>query len=128
MTPAARDDVEAEVNQLSAMPIAEIRKRWRAAFKSEPPKAFGPDLLRRSLAHKLQEDAYGGLAPTTRKLLNQLMAQSAKNGGKFVVTRQIKAGAILSENGRARPTASPCSTKVLHLKASLIPTYPWSPG
>lgn len=95
MTPPASKDVEAEVNRLSTMPIAEIRTRWRAAFESEPPKAFGPDLLRRSLAHKLQEDAYGGLAPTSRKLLNQLVAQSAKSNGKFVIPRQIKAGAIL---------------------------------
>lgn len=95
MTSASNDEVEAEVSRLSTMPIAEIRVRWRAAFKSEPPKAFGPDLLRRSLAHKLQEDAYGGLAPTTQKLLNQLVAQSAKSSGKFVIPRQIKAGAIL---------------------------------
>lgn len=102
MTPAANDDVEAEVNRLSTMPIAEIRARWRATFKSEPPKAFGPDLLRRSLAHKLQEDAYGGLAPTTRKLLKQLVAQSAKSSGKFVIPRQIKTGAILVREWRGK--------------------------
>ena len=77
------------------MPIAQLRTRWRAAFKSEPPKAFGPDLLRRSLAQKIQEDAYGGLPPATRKLLNQLIAQSAKSNGKIIVPRRIKPGAVL---------------------------------
>ena len=43
------------------MPIVELRALWRAKFKSDPPKAFGPDLLRRSIAQKVQEKAYGGL-------------------------------------------------------------------
>ncbi len=95
MTAAPNDDVEVEVNRLSTMAIAELRVRWRAAFKSEPPRAFGPDLLRRSLAQKLQEDAYGGLPAPARKLLNQLVAQSAKSNGKIVMPRRIKPGAIL---------------------------------
>ncbi len=52
------------------MPIVELRALWRAKFKSEPPKAFGPDLLRRSIAYKIQEDAYGGLDRATLRLLN----------------------------------------------------------
>lgn len=54
------DVVEAEVARLSSMSIAELRAVWRTMFKVEPPKASGPDLLRRSLAQKIQEDAYGG--------------------------------------------------------------------
>ena len=40
----------------------DLRKRYRELFRTEPPKAFGPDLLRRSIAHRIQEKAYGGLA------------------------------------------------------------------
>jgi hypothetical protein len=95
MPTTTNDMVELEVQRLSAMPIAELRMRWRTTFKSEPPKAFGPDLLRRSLAQKIQEDAHGGLPPATRKLLNQLVAQSVKSNGKIVMPRRIKPGAIL---------------------------------
>lgn len=95
MIPAANDNVEVEVSRLSTMAIGELRSRWVATFKSNPPKAFGPDLLRRALAQKLQEDAYGGLPAATQKLLNQLMAQSAKSNGKIVIPRRIKPGAIL---------------------------------
>ena len=42
--------VETELDRLRTMPIIELRALWRAKFKSEPPKAFGPDLLRRSIA------------------------------------------------------------------------------
>lgn len=88
-------DPETEIDLLKTMSIAGLRFRWEGTFKTEPPKAFGPDLLRRSLAQKIQEDLHGGLPATTRKLLNQLMAQGAKSSGKIVAPRQIKPGAIL---------------------------------
>jgi hypothetical protein len=87
--------VEAELQHLRLMQIAGLRSLWRAKFKSDPPKAFGPDLLRRSLAQKIQENAYGGLGPGTARLLNQLIAQHNKSPGKIVLPRRIKSGAIL---------------------------------
>jgi hypothetical protein len=87
--------IEAEIERIRSTPIVELRALWRARFKSEPPKAFGPDLLRRGIAQKLQEDTYGGLDRVTARLLNQLIAQSAKNNGKIVVPRRIKPGAVL---------------------------------
>jgi hypothetical protein len=88
--------VEAEVDRLRSMRIKELRALWRAKFKSEPPKAFGPDLLRRSLAYRIQEKAYGGLDPATRRVLNQLVAQYLKAPtGKIVMPRRVKPGAIL---------------------------------
>jgi len=88
-------EVEAELDRLPSMPIFELRARWRAQFKSEPPKAFGPDLLRRSIAHRIQEDAYGGLDRATARLLQQLKTQMRTTPGKIVLPRRIKAGAVL---------------------------------
>jgi hypothetical protein len=51
-------EVEAELERLPATPIVELRKRYRDLFRAEPPKAFGPDLMRRSIAHRIQEKAY----------------------------------------------------------------------
>jgi hypothetical protein len=94
--PVAKDPaVETELESLRAMPIVELRALWRAKFKSAPPAAFGPDLLRRSIAYKIQEVAYGGLDRPTARLLNQLIAQYAKTPGKIALPRLIKPGAIL---------------------------------
>lgn len=87
--------VEADLERLRSMPIKELRALWRAKLKSEPPRAFGPDLLRRSIAYHIQEKAYGGLDAATKRLLNQLIAQHAKTPGKIVMPRRIKPGAIL---------------------------------
>jgi len=87
--------VEAELDRLRIMRIIELRALWRAKFKCDPPKAFGPDLLRRSIAHEIQEAVYGDLNSATSRLLNQLMAQHAKTPGKIVLPRRIKPGAVL---------------------------------
>jgi Protein of unknown function (DUF2924) len=88
--------VEAELDRLTAMPIAGLRVRYREVFRSDPPKAFGPDLLRRSIAHRIQEKAYGGLSRSAQRLLDQMMtAYAAKPGGRIVLPRRIKPGSVL---------------------------------
>ncbi|MBR1267657.1 DUF2924 domain-containing protein [Bradyrhizobium sp. AUGA SZCCT0222] len=88
--------VEAELDRLPAMPIVDLRKRYRELFRTEPPKAFGPDLLRRSIAHAIQEKAYGGLLSPTRRLLDQLVkAASAKPAGRLELPQRIKPGSEL---------------------------------
>lgn len=97
------DEIEAEIDRLRSMPKAELRLRYKALFKSDSPKAFGPDLLRRSIAYRIQEQAYGGLDAATRRLLNNLMAQQAKSkDGRIVVPRRIKAGAVLVRDWKGK--------------------------
>src|ERR1700676_2579358 len=83
--------VEDELGRLAVMPIAQLRVRYREVFQTDPPKAFGPDLLRRSAARRIQEKAYGGLCRSTQRLLDQLIkAFAAKPNGKIVLPRWIK--------------------------------------
>ena len=92
----ANSEVETELKRLPVTPIVELRKRYRELFKTDPPKAFGPDLLRRSIAHRIQERAYGGLPPATRRLLDQLVkAAAAKPNARLEVLRRIKPGSEL---------------------------------
>ena len=78
------------------MPITDLRKRYRELFRTEPPKAFGPDLLRRSVAHRIQEKSYGGLPPTARRLLDLMVkAASLKPNGRLDLPWRIKPGSEL---------------------------------
>ncbi|MFT4115975.1 DUF2924 domain-containing protein [Bradyrhizobium sp.] len=96
MTTKAAPAVEAELDRLPTMPIAKLRKRYSQLFRAEPPKAFGPDLLRRSIAHRIQEKAYGGLPAATKRLLDQLVrAALAKPNGPLELPRRIKPGSEL---------------------------------
>ena len=88
--------VEAELDRLPTTPIAALRKRYRGLFRADPPKAFGPDLLRRSIAQNIQEKAYGGLPLSTRRLLDQMVkAASAKPAGRLELPQRIKSGSEL---------------------------------
>jgi Protein of unknown function (DUF2924) len=88
--------VEDELDRLATMPIAQLRLRYAQVFRTEPPKAFGPDLLRRSVAQRIQEKAYGGLSRSVQRLLDQMMkAYAAKPGGRLVLPRRIKLGSVL---------------------------------
>jgi Protein of unknown function (DUF2924) len=93
---AVDPSVEAELDRLPTTPIAGLRKRYRELFRTEPPKAFGPDLLRRSIAHRIQEKIYGGQSVPTRRLLDQLVkAAMAKPNGRLELPRRIKPGSEL---------------------------------
>src|ERR1700726_1070275 len=88
--------VEEELGRLATTPVARLRVRYREVFRSDPPKAFGPDLLRRSIAQRIQEKAYGGLSRPAQRLLDQMInAFAARPNGKIVVPRRIKPGSVL---------------------------------
>jgi hypothetical protein len=88
--------VEDELDRLVTMPIAKLRVRYREVFRTEPPTAFGPDLLRRSIAHQIQKKTYGGLSRSAQRLLDRMMkAFAAKPNGKIVLPRRIKPGSVL---------------------------------
>ncbi len=89
-------DVEAELDKLGSLPIAILRVRYRELFRSEPPPAFGPDLLRRSIARQIQERAYGGLSREAKKLLAQLIrSMAAGKAGRLEMPQRIKPGSEL---------------------------------
>jgi hypothetical protein len=95
--------VEDELDRLAVMPIAQLRVRYREVFRADPPKAFGPDLLRRSIAHRIQEKAYGGLSRSAQRLLDQMMkAFTAKPNGKIVLPRRIKPGSVLVRDWKGK--------------------------
>lgn len=88
-------DIETDLAQLSQSSIQQLRQRWQALFRTEPPAAFGPDLLRRSIAQRIQEQHYGGLSASVRRELNQIVkAMTGKSNGRIELPRQIKPGAV----------------------------------
>lgn len=89
-------DVEAELDKLDSLPIVILRVRYRELLRSEPPSAFGPDLLRRSIAKRIQERAYGGLSREAKKLLGQLVRSMASGKtGRLEIPQRIKPGSEL---------------------------------
>src|SRR4051794_9303808 len=96
LAPNSDPAIESELDRLAITPIVQLRIRYRELIGAEPPKAFGPDLLRRSIAQQIQEKAYGALPSETRRLLEHLIkAAIAKPNGRLELPRRIKPGSEL---------------------------------
>ena len=63
------------LKQLSTLPnmnTKELQDVWTSIFDSEPPDHKNPTLMRRKLAWRIQELAYGGLSQDAKKTLEKL--------------------------------------------------------
>jgi hypothetical protein len=65
--------------KLKSASIGELKQQWRALYGSEPPHRISRELLTRAVAYRIQERVYGGLKPSTRRLLLRL-ADEAQSG------------------------------------------------
>src|ERR1700680_86265 len=99
----AQASIAAELAILPGCSIHDLRERWGALFRTEPPPAFGSDLLRRSIAQKLQEDAYGKLSSAVQRELNRIVATlERKPTGRIELPRRIKPGAVRAREWKAK--------------------------
>jgi hypothetical protein len=71
-------DLESRLSELAAMPPAQLRSLWRDTFRKPAPDA-APDLLRRSIAWRLQERMHGGLTPSVKMRISKLQKKLAKS-------------------------------------------------
>jgi len=74
---AEPDKLYGELASLPALGPQRLKERWRILYGTEPPPRISEDLLRRAIAYRLQERAFGGLKPSTRRLL-QRIAEDAR--------------------------------------------------
>jgi hypothetical protein len=63
-----RTQVLPRLAALRTAPIADLKQQWRTLYGKEPP-AFSRSYIESRLAYRIQELAYGGLRPETRKRL-----------------------------------------------------------
>ncbi|MEQ8249542.1 MAG: DUF2924 domain-containing protein [Alphaproteobacteria bacterium] len=72
-------ELKRTVERLHGLRLNELRKTWIHELGDQPPPVSSPDFIRRLLAWKLQERAFGGLAKQTDKRLRDLGRKYAAN-------------------------------------------------
>jgi hypothetical protein len=90
--------VEAEIERVRSLSGAALRRRWQAEFGRPVPKRLTIDLLRRMIANRIQEQAFGTLDRATLKLLDGL----ARRGGVRRGERNLKIGTVLVRDYQGR--------------------------
>jgi len=81
---------------LKSASIAELKQQWQVHYGFAPPLRISCELLTRAVAYRIQEQVYGGLKPSTRKLLLRL-ANDSRSGRplKFESAAPAPAGTVL---------------------------------
>ena len=60
-----------ELADLPALDRRELREKWRVLYGTEPPGGVRNNFLMYAIAHRVQEQASGGLEPATRRFLEK---------------------------------------------------------
>jgi len=83
--------VEAEIERVRSLSGNALRRRWQSVFGRSPPEHLTADLLRRMIANRIQEEAFGTLDRATLKLLDGL----ARRDGSRKAEHNLKIGTVL---------------------------------
>jgi len=85
-----------EIERLKEATPSDLKERWRTLYGGEPPGRISRDLLVRALAYRIQEQALGGLKPSTRRLLAKVAADaSARRPILLAPGPDLKPGTVL---------------------------------
>ncbi len=90
-------NLEAELDRIKTLGLAALRKHWTKRIGEPPPPWRSADLLRRSLAYRLQERDAGGLPPEITRRLRKIFRDMAR-GADLTLNGvpHIKPGTILT--------------------------------
>ena len=95
-SPKYREALAAEIASLPKLDTDELRERWTAMSGKPPSREIGRSFLIRAIAYRLQEKAFGGLKPSTRRLLARVAEETAaRSSPKSPPVRKAETGTIL---------------------------------
>jgi len=87
-------DLEAQLQRLESLTRDELAAEWVQAHGVPAPRKASRELLLKAVAHHLQVQVYGGVKPSTRKMLLR-------------IAEQLRSGAPVTELPAAPPEIRP---------------------
>ncbi len=89
-------NLEAELDRIKNLKLGALRKHWAERLEGPPPPWRSADLLRRTLAYRIQEREYGGLDKYAKRRLHSL-ARTLESEGELPLSPDLtlKPGAKL---------------------------------
>ncbi len=95
-----RGALSAEVAGLSKASIKDLRERWKTLYGQEPSGHIGRSILIGAIAYRLQEEAFGGLKPSTQRILDRVCDGREEIGQEGIAKRRVSAGTVLIREWR----------------------------
>ena len=92
---AAAEDLAGEIATLSTLEPAALLQKWKALFGTDPSPLLARIFMVRAIAYRLQQRRYGGLKPSTQRLLDRACEGRADVGRKRIPDKRVSAGTVL---------------------------------
>ena len=89
--------IVAEIERVRSLAGDGLRRRWQSVFGRSAPQHLTPDLMRRMIAARIQEEAFGTLDRATLKLLDGLARRD-----RTTAERNLKVGTVLVRDYQGR--------------------------
>jgi hypothetical protein len=97
-------NTEKKIAALKVRPREALKDEWERLYRRKPPRKISRNLLVRSIAHKYQEEAYGGLKPEARVELERLIRAYRADPAKPVKHKiRLKPGTRLIRSWKGKP-------------------------
>jgi hypothetical protein len=89
MSRAIKDAIAcgAALARLPELHLGELRQLWRTLYKAQASQHLSRELLVQAVAHRMQEDAFGGLRPGRLRQLRQFAHQFKQTGAAMIRAR-----------------------------------------
>jgi hypothetical protein len=89
-----QDNVREQLAKLPSFTREQLLELWQKLHRRAAPPGIRRELLVPFLAYKIQENAYGGLKPSTRSQLRRIAIELEKSAAshEFRIKRKLKSG------------------------------------
>jgi len=96
-------NISNQIRRLRTFSRRELFDLWRKLYGKVAPPAIRREILVPFLAYKIQENAFGGLKPTTRAVLRRMARALERNpSSKRLIRPRIKSGTRLFRQWRGQ--------------------------
>ena len=121
MSAPDRSSVAARLAELATLDLPDLRQEWRQLFRREPPR-LSRDQMLRTVAYRIQENAFGGLPQSVERRLAKLAGEFESEGRIAPLpTPKLKSGARLVANGTEERIPCASWTRASSMRAKPFP-------
>jgi hypothetical protein len=94
------DALAREIAELSGLDAQALRRQWVRLLGDDPPLTLGRSTLIQAIAYRIQERVFGGLKPSTLRILDRVADETKSTNSKRAPARKTGAGTVLIREWR----------------------------
>jgi hypothetical protein len=92
--------LELEIARLADLDVPALRQKWAVLFGASPSPRLGRVLMLRAIAYRLQEKVFGGIKPSTQRILDRVCDGQGEIAQRRILRPRTSAGTVLIREWR----------------------------